>query len=215
MEIMETQVTQSAAVSTQSDQIDQLCLALAKAQGEFENPKKNKENPYFKSKYADLSAVIDACRKILAKNDLSFVQTTEQLNDGKLVLVTRLMHKSGQWIKSFTPIPGYSKPQELGSSITYLRRYSLVSILGISADDDDDGNSAKSYDDESNTTPINKKQAQELDLLLNGNHDLRKKMLNWCGVDHISKIPTCYFNRCKAAVLHHIQEADKEKRQSA
>lgn len=127
----------------QSEQIDKLTEALAKAQGTIENAILNKTNPHFKSKYADLAAIFDAVRKPLATQGLVVTQTTE-LREGGFVLVTMLAHSSGQWIRSEYPLPAAGKPQEIGSALTYARRYSLSAITGVAADEDDDANAAQS-----------------------------------------------------------------------
>lgn len=126
----------------QSEQINELTGALAKAQTTVKNATLNKVNPHFKSKYADLAAIFDAVRKPLADNGLIVTQTTE-IRDGGFVLVTMLAHSSGQWIKSEYPLPANGRPQEIGSALTYARRYSLSAITGIAADEDDDANAAQ------------------------------------------------------------------------
>ena len=119
--------------------INELAAALAKAQGVMENATMNRVNPHFKSKYADLASVWDAVRKPLSENGLAVVQI---ITDGKLV--TLLMHTSGQWVQSEYPLPPAARPQEMGSALTYARRYSLSAITGIAADEDDDANAAES-----------------------------------------------------------------------
>lgn len=123
-----------------SEQIDQLATALATAQGEMKNAALNKINPHFKSKYADLAGIRDATIPHLAKNGLSVAQGTE-LDGERLLVVTRMMHKSGQWIESRFPI-AIAAPQQMGSAYTYAKRYSLSAMCGIAADEDDDANAA-------------------------------------------------------------------------
>ena len=132
-----------------SEQIDELAGALAKAQGMMENAVMNRTNPHFKSRYADLAAIINAARKALSANGLAFVQT---ISDG--VLHTRLLHTSGQWIASEHPLPMSGKPQEIGSALTYARRYSLSALLGIAADEDDDANAASRSNGKDNTEKL-------------------------------------------------------------
>lgn len=123
-----------------SDQLDQLATALAKAQGEMKNATLNKQNPHFKSKYADLAMIRDTVTPALAKNGIAVVQGTDT-EENSIVVFTRLIHSSGQWIESRFPIP-YDKPQTMGSGITYGRRYTLSAVTNIAADEDDDGNQA-------------------------------------------------------------------------
>lgn len=122
-----------------SETIQELFKALVKASGELKNPVKNAVNPHFKNRYADLTSIIEAIRKTLAENGLAVIQGVEC--EGALVKVqTRILHISGEWIESEITMQSESaNPQKIGSAITYGRRYGLSAILGISADDDDDG----------------------------------------------------------------------------
>lgn len=121
----------------QSESIAELATALSAAQGEFEAATKDKTNPAFKSKYADLSACIDAVRPHLAKHGLAVVQTTVS-TEKEVLLRTTLLHKSGQWIAGHYPIVGeWAAPQKIGSAMTYARRYTLCAMLQIAQEDDD------------------------------------------------------------------------------
>jgi hypothetical protein len=129
-------------IMNQSENINELATALAKAQGEMQVAIKDCINPFFKSKYADLGAVWDVARPVLSKNGLCIMQTTEIVSD-KIVMVTVLAHTSGQWIKSYLPLnPAKNDSQGVGAAITYLRRYSLSALVGVVCDDDDDGETA-------------------------------------------------------------------------
>lgn len=125
-----------------SEQINELADALAKAQGEIKGAKKSSDNPFFKSKYAELSEVIDAYREPFAKNGLSLTQFP--FSDGDRVgLRSILLHKSGQWM-SLEPLswtPAKKDIQGAGSLITYMRRYVAAAVSGV-AQIDDDGNEA-------------------------------------------------------------------------
>lgn len=125
-----------------SEKVDLLVKALIKAKCAFGPVVKSRENPFFKSKYADLSAIEEAVRGALDLNGLCVVQTTEVLAAGS-VLVTTLYHESGQWVSGQYPLnPVKNDPQGMGSAVTYGRRYALSALLGIVADEDDDGNAA-------------------------------------------------------------------------
>jgi hypothetical protein len=126
----------------QSEQINEIAKALATAQAKIESAELNKINPHFKSKYADLASVIDSIRAPLSSNGIAVSQTME-LRDTGMVLRTVLMHTSGQWIASEYPLPATARPQEMGSALTYARRYSLSALVCNSADEDDDGNGAE------------------------------------------------------------------------
>lgn len=125
-----------------SESIAKLAEALAKAQGEIEGAKKGKENPHFRSKYADLDSTWEACRKPLSAHGLSVVQLPFDC-EGKIGVETLLMHESGEWIKGNISVKmtQETNPQNAGSILTYLRRYSLQGAVGI-APEDDDGNAA-------------------------------------------------------------------------
>jgi hypothetical protein len=118
---------------TMSEQINELAEALAKAQSQFKRAKRESENPFFKSKYADLESVFDACREGLQSNGLSVVQFPVEGG-----VTTMLLHKSGQWLRAYLPMPCKDgSPQAVGSAISYARRYALSAVLGIPSTDDD------------------------------------------------------------------------------
>ena len=118
-------------------EIDKLATALALAQSEMEGAKKESTNPYFKSNYADLHAVIKSAFPYLSKHGLSISQGNEVIQ-GAICVTTTLMHKSGQWIRSKVKLPLEKKnAQGVGSAITYGRRYGLSAIVGIAQYDDD------------------------------------------------------------------------------
>lgn len=128
-----------------SESIAKLAEALSKAQGTIKNALKDSSNPYFKSKYADLASVWDACRSELSANGLAVVQVPAT-KDGQVTVTTLLMHASGEWIEgelALTPVK--DDPQGAGSAITYARRYALSGYVGI-APEDDDGNAASGKD---------------------------------------------------------------------
>ena len=124
-----------------SESINELATALAKAQGAMGSARRDSANPFFKSKYADLGAVIEVLKDPFAKNGLSYTQFPIRDGDSAGV-VTRLMHSSGQWMESEYTLPlAKFDAQSAGSAFTYARRYALQSIAGIPAADDD-GNAA-------------------------------------------------------------------------
>jgi hypothetical protein len=121
----------------QSETIGALAAALSKAQADITGALKDSSNPFFKSKYADLASCWDACRKQLAANGLSVIQTTQMTEQG-LMLVTTLAHASGEWIAGQMPVlTKDASPQAQGSGLTYARRYALAAIVGLAQIDDD------------------------------------------------------------------------------
>lgn len=122
-----------------SAELDKIFDALSQAQGEMDGAKKDATNPHFKSKYADLESVMDACRGPFAKHGIAVLQPTSAVG-AKVTVTTMLGHKSGQWVASDLEMTAVqATPQGVGSTITYGRRYGLSSMAGI-APEDDDGN---------------------------------------------------------------------------
>ena len=138
---------------TRSESITNLATALARAQSEMPVAVFDATNPFLKSKYASLGAVIQASRPILAKHKLSLVQfpisggsATGQGSGDCIGVESVLSHESGEFVAERVVIPlteekGKSKVQSAGSTLTYLRRYSWASILGMYSDEDSDGSS--------------------------------------------------------------------------
>lgn len=130
--------------------ISELTTALAAAQGEMDNPRRNKTvtvrtkaGGTYQFSYADFAACLSSIRAPLAKNGLCFTQTVEQL-DGKFRLETVLWHASGQFISSVYPLMvEEAGSQSFGSALTYMKRYALCAMLGLAADDDDDANAGE------------------------------------------------------------------------
>lgn len=120
-----------------SESITNLATALAKAQAEIRPAIFDSTNPHFRSKYASLTAVMEACRDALSKNQIAVVQGASVV-DGAVVVNTLLLHASGEYISDELSMPfAQATPQQIGSSLSYCRRYSLASLVGITADDDD------------------------------------------------------------------------------
>jgi len=125
-----------------SNSIAKLAEALAAAQGEIEGAVKDRSNPAFKSRYADLSAVWEAWQAVGPKNGLAVSQWPGPVTDGRMTLTTVLKHKSGEWLMETLSMPlPKQDPQGYGSAATYARRYALSALAGI-APEDDDGNAA-------------------------------------------------------------------------
>ena len=124
-----------------SENIGQLALALSKAQGQMKFALKDANNPFFKSRYADLASVIEAIKIPLSANGIAFVQATD-FEDQAVIVETVLMHESGEWISGRLRMqPTKNDPQGVGSAVTYAKRYGLQALAGVPSDDDD-GNAA-------------------------------------------------------------------------
>lgn len=128
-----------------SESIKNIALALAAFQGEVKDPSKDGKANY--GKYVQLNGLLETIRPALSKHGLSFLQFPG--GDGTLITITTLlMHTSGEWIESepFALKAQRVDPQGAGSAVTYGRRYSLSSVLGVAWDEDDDGNKASGKD---------------------------------------------------------------------
>jgi len=127
-------------VTTKSEKVGELFTALSKFQGEITNAHKGTQGHGYS--YADLASILDMVKAGLAENGLSVVQMPSQAEQGYIAVETMVAHSSGQWIEqSYSmPIPENkrnSAAQNMGSAITYARRYSLAAALGIAQTDDD------------------------------------------------------------------------------
>jgi hypothetical protein len=137
-----------------SPTIGKLAAALAKAQRAVDAAAKDKKNPHFNSRYADLASVWEACREQLTSNGLAVVQFPGGFGR-TCMLTTILTHESGEWISS----EAYAEtkdgsPQAMGSATTYLRRYALAAVAGV-APDDDDGEAAQGRAMPPKSAPVN------------------------------------------------------------
>jgi hypothetical protein len=130
---------------TQSEHVGELITALSKAQAEFKPAIKDSDNPFFKSKYADLAANLNAVRPALNRNGIAIIQAdSSDLSRGAAIVRTSL-HCGEQWLAVEAEAPALDKSgninvQTIGSAWTYLRRYTLQALCGL-ASEDDDGNS--------------------------------------------------------------------------
>ena len=123
-------------------ELDKLAGALVQAQSEIKGAIRGSVNPHFGSAYADLASVWDACRGPLTGHGLAVIQapTSEGV---QIAVTTMLLHTSGQWMRStVATTPRDLSPQSVGSATTYLRRYGLAAMVGVTPEDDD-GNAAQ------------------------------------------------------------------------
>jgi len=122
----------------QSESIGKLAAALAKVQGALTHAVKGNVNPAFRSKYADLASVWEACRPQLSENQVAVIQSLQSSPEGWVTVETLLAHSSGEWSSSQVTLPVSAKTAHgYGSAITYARRYGLAASVGVYQDDDD------------------------------------------------------------------------------
>ncbi len=137
--------------------------ALAKAQPSFGPAIKDANNPFFKSKYADIAAVWEACNQAMAENNLFIVQPTVFIAEANQWAVnTRIYHESGGFIEGFLPVIATKQndPQSFGSAVTYARRYGLAALLGIVTEDDDAEGAMNREDKSTPKTAVKKPEEQ-------------------------------------------------------
>lgn len=146
----------------------QVITALVKAKSQFGEIVKSRQNPFYKSAYADLGSINAAIQSALTANGLFIAQPIHSL-EGKPYLSTQIWHESGECLSSEAyPLPSLDDPQKFGSAVTYARRYQLCALLNLSADDDDDGNAASAAPAaRQNTSRVAKKLANLPDVALN------------------------------------------------
>ena len=211
-----------------SEEVKDLVAALAKAQGSYPSIGADRENPYFKSNYADLDMILKSVRPMLSQNGLSFTQDTRFADDGQTVLHTRLYHATGQWIETRARIlPVKNTPQEYGSCLSYMRRYSAMSLLGITvsrdpSDDDAEvamvhardiiakGPSNKYNPKDQSHETITKEQIEELEYELVEAPDLAEMVLDKLQIQSLADMPKSKY----MVSLQRIREI-KQKRSSA
>ncbi len=217
-------------INQMSDSINEFAAALAKAQGEIQPACKDKSNPYFKSKYADLGSIWDACRSSLSKNGLCVTQTISTRKEG-MFLITTLLHASGQWMKSEMPvIVSKQDPQTLGSALTYYRRYCLAAMVGVAPEDDDGEKAQSMYRAHKSPeehprrkamppepTKISHQQASEMEMILG---DCDEKYRQWVfdvikkqyDADTLIQVPADIYDRMKQAAIKNMEENHAKQR---
>ena len=156
-----------------------LSQALVKFQSQLKPVNKDSENPFFKSHYADLSSILQSVMPLLSANGLALVQPMK-VQDGHTILITKLIHESGETIESEMILPPHADPQKYGSLISYYKRYQLQALLGVSTKDEDDDANYVSNPSPKAPTPSNNALAS----------DAQKSLLKRLGIqfqDNITK----------------------------
>lgn len=180
-----------------SESINELASALCNAQGQMGGAVKDSANPFFKSSYADLTAVIKAIKQPFADNGLSYTQFPVTDENG-MGVCTRLMHVSGQWLEGQFTLPVVKRdPQAASSSLTYARRVSLSSIAGIPTADDDAESAMLRGDDKK---IISDDQIIAIKKLLDETGADSEKFCKWLKVRSVDQILEIHYDRAVAAL---------------
>lgn len=169
-----------------SPTIGALAEALSKAQGSFEHAKKTANNPFFKSKYANLADLIDAAKPHLMANGLCVTQITF---GNPIMLVTILAHSSNEWIRGEYPVtPVKNDPQGMGSALSYARRYTYAAVTGLATEDDDGAGASDTV-----VTPVTDKQIAEITKLLSESGADKEKFLKFFEAKEIGELTSLNF----------------------
>jgi len=177
----------------QSESINELTSALAKAQSEIRNPSKNTKNNFFKNEYADLTSVLGCIRPVASANGLSFIQSVEAYN-GNVAVSSQISHVSGQWVKQVASVelPKSSKNpiQDLGSMATYLKRYQAQSMWAICGDEDTDAQDLGIED-------ISDEKVAHLDAMLDATKSSKEAFLKVYGVENLKSLTDSQYEKAK------------------
>ena len=211
-ERVEEQVKLNARDEYESSSTDQICTALAKAQGEFPPISTNRANNFLFNQYSDLDNIVSSVRKALSENGLSITQQTK-LEDDKTILATRVRHESSQFIETRSRIiPSKNDIQTFASALKAMKRHAIMALLNITIQDDlddDDGEhdmkevrlgrtkgtgintrySAKQESFES----VTQHEANELQYMLSNYPDIAEQILDTLKVQAIADIPRSKF----------------------
>lgn len=179
-----------------SEQIGELAAAMSKAQAVMEGASKGKVNPAFKSKYADLASVWDACRDALTSNGLAVMQFPGEMVDNRMTMTTVITHSGGQWMSDTLSIPLTKvDAQGYGSATSYARRYALAAVVGV-CPEDDDGNAASTPKREAAPSVITPAQLAELQKLAS---EAKTDLVAFCDYYKIEALPDLPANRFEHA----------------
>ena len=186
-----------------SESIVEISKAMAKFQAEVKQPFKDANNPFFKSKYVPLESVVESITSIAPKHGISFVQWASNDENGRVGVSTMIMHTSGEYIE-FDPVymnADKNTAQGAGALISYLKRYSLSAVFGITSDQDDDGNHASGNTNKPKQQPKAKqehikdlkdkiKQAVEI----GGNDATEQKVMQWLKISDYDNVTEAQIN---------------------
>ena len=220
-----------STVARRSSNIDELCSALAKAQGEFKSARKNQINlkrDFNSDKYADMTAVVDASRHALSSNGLSIAQPIQEHPSGANYIHTILMHTSGQWIESVIKlVPSQEDIDSVESNLICMKRHAYASIIGVVLEDEDDDGAADSaqfrekkakgtdlntqinLDRDQSYATVTKEQLEELKYEIGEYDDIAKQILSGMNIKTLANLPKDKFIKTIKRVRELIQEREK------
>lgn len=193
-----------------SEDISLIIPALMNVQTKITFASMDRKNPHFGNSYATLKSVIDEIKPKLNENEILFMQLPtspapgDPITEKAIYLETIFLHKSGQWISSTFHMPlAKLTPQEVGSALTYARRYALTASLGI-YQDDDDANIASGL-------RLSKDQVNELKDLFEPAQTTESVVLQKAGVKSLIDLTQEEFMKCKNWLLARIEKIESYK----
>ena len=201
-----------------TESLTEYAKGMAKFREQLKQPTKDANNPFFKSKYVELEGVQKAIDDALVGTGITYQQFPEVAENGHSAISTVVMHDSGEYIL----FPPYSMPadkqtpQGHGSTLTYLRRYTLSAIFGVSSDKDDDGNKASenapSYKQRINDAyaaiqKVGKKNKTEIDNMIK--EEMNTNSL--ANVDDFDRFQV--LSKIYKEVVNQAREREKERKQ--
>lgn len=200
-----------------SESITEISKALVKFHDEVKQPARSAKNPFLKNKYVPLEELVEAITDVAPKHGLSFVQWALNDEHGRIGIATMLMHESGEFIE-FDPIfmnAEKDTPQGAGSLITYLKRYSLSAVFGMTSDLDDDGNESSGTDKQTNRRNneklISQKQVGYLKTkaleFANMRGQQQQDVFKALNIQDITRLTSQQANKCIKTVEGWIQKA--------
>tara|TARA_R110002020_G_scaffold9927_1_gene38606 strand:+ start:490 stop:1083 length:594 start_codon:yes stop_codon:yes gene_type:complete len=193
-----------------SENINEIATALASAQAEIQNPAKTADNPFFKSKYADLAEVLSVVRPAFSKHKLNVVQMPYTSEAGAIGVTTLLSHASGQWMEGQLELPlqvAKNINQDAGTAITYMRRYALAAAAGVAQEDLDAHLGEKNTGKVTNLKVITKSQVSEITALIDETGSNIAGLLSFAGGDSIEQIPAANFKKVKDALVKKLEQS--------
>lgn len=182
----------------QSEQINELAAALAKAQAVMPKAKMSGVNSRFADKatgktgaYATLDDIRDAVKDTLTANGISYTQHPYSIN-GEVGVETMLIHSSGQWMRSRFGVPASKHdPQAYGSLLTYVRKFALAAAAGVSTQEDTD---ADEVSHEPPSPTISVKQVAKIQNLLAAKKIDEKRILKWKKIQNLTQLRVTDFD---------------------
>ena len=184
----------------------ELYKSINKFQSILTSVKKDKINPFYKSNYAELSSIFDTIRTPLYENGLAITQTMDVLENNRMVIKTRLMHTSGEFIESTMLLPDITDPQKVGGAITYYRRYSLMAICGLPASDDDGNEASKAV----NSEAISEDVLSSIESFIDGREEIKEKILKFCGIKELKEMKQSQVKASEKFIMEYLRSKNEK-----